>query len=72
MYYLQHIQIMSKFETDNCLGINANTLDSLTRRVSELHSEKRRRKAKLGEMGTIIGRLWEKLIITNEEQRTFA
>jgi len=67
-----NIKIVSFIETDECTGISANTLDALTKRVSELHAEKRKRKAKLAEMGAIIGELWEKLHVPNEEQRAFA
>ena len=66
------INILSKFETDDCTGISVKTLQALTDRVSELHSEKRRRKAKLAEMGAIIGELWEKLHVPKEEQNAFA
>ena len=50
-----NIKIVSKFETDDCTGISAPTLQALTDRVSDLHSEKRRRKSKLSEMGAEIG-----------------
>lgn len=66
------IKIISKFETDDCTGISAGTLQALTDRVRELHSEKRRRKSKLTEMGEIIGELWEKLHVPKEEQNAFA
>mmetsp|Transcript_21665 Transcript_21665/g.32929 ORF Transcript_21665/g.32929 Transcript_21665/m.32929 type:complete len:775 (+) Transcript_21665:150-2474(+) len=68
----KNLRIVSIFPTDTCTGINATTLDDLTRRISELHSEKRRRKAKLGEMGAVISELWEKLHVPNEEQRAFS
>jgi protein regulator of cytokinesis 1 len=66
------IKIVSKFETDDCTGISAGTLQALTDRVRELHSEKRRRKSKLSEMGAVIGELWEKLHVPKEEQNAFA
>lgn len=66
------IKIVSKVETDDCTGISAGTLQALTDRVRELHSEKRRRKSKLTEMGAIIGELWEKLHVPKEEQNAFA
>jgi len=67
-----NIKIVSKFETDDCTGISAPTLQALTDRVSDLHSEKRRRKSKLSEMGAEIGELWEKLHVPKEEQNAFA
>ena len=67
-----NVTIVSKFETDDCTGISAKTLQALTERVSELHSEKRRRKAKLTEMGSVIAELWEKLHIPKEQQSEFA
>jgi len=66
------IKILSKFETDDCTGISAKTLKALTDRLGELHSEKRRRKAKLAEMGDVIGGLWEKLHVPKQEQEAFA
>jgi protein regulator of cytokinesis 1 len=66
------IKIVSKIETDDCTGISAGTLQALTDRVRELHSEKRRRKSKLTEMGATIGELWEKLHVPKEEQNAFA
>ena len=61
----------SKHRTETCIGIDNKAMDSLTKRVSELHSEKRRRKAKLQEMGLEIAKLWEKLRIPEEEQIKF-
>lgn len=66
------IKIVSKFETDDCTGISAKTMQALTDRVSELHKEKRRRKSKLAEMGNVIGELWEKLHVPKDEQSAFA
>jgi len=68
----ESMQLVSLFETDYCTGISAGTLQALTDRVSELHGEKRRRKAKLAEMGSVIGELWEKLHVPKEEQNDFA
>jgi len=66
------MQLVSKFSTEDCAGISAGTLQALTDRVSELHGEKRLRKAKLAQMGNVIGELWEKLHVPKEEQNEFA
>jgi protein regulator of cytokinesis 1 len=66
------MHLVSLSETDDCTGISAGTLQVLTDRMSELHGEKRRRKAKLAEMGNTIGELWEKLHVPKEEQNDFA
>jgi len=61
----------SKFRSETCTGISATALEELTKRVAELHSEKKRRKTKLQEMGAEIAMLWEKLHVSEEEQLTF-
>lgn len=61
----------SKFRSDTCIGINALALEELTKRAAQLHSEKRRRKGQLQEMGAEIATLWEKLHIPEEEQLAF-
>uniref|UniRef100_A0A7S4JHN0 Uncharacterized protein n=1 Tax=Odontella aurita TaxID=265563 RepID=A0A7S4JHN0_9STRA len=66
------ITISSHMESETCTGISSRALDDLTSRVSELNGEKRRRKARLGEMGVEIAGLWEKLKIAEDEQRAFA
>lgn len=53
------------------VGISSASLKHLTTRISELNSEKRKRKQRLGELGEEIALLWEKLHITEEEQRSF-
>ena len=61
----------SKFRSDTCIGISSNALEDLTKRAAELHSEKRRRKMALQEMGAEIAMLWEKLQVPEEEQLAF-
>jgi protein regulator of cytokinesis 1 len=61
----------SKFRTNTCVGIGASTVEELTKRMAELHAEKRRRKAKLQDMGAEIAMLWEKLRIPEEDQLAF-
>jgi protein regulator of cytokinesis 1 len=61
----------SKFQGDTCTGISSKAMEQLTNRVTELHGEKRRRKAKLQEMGADIAMLWEKLRVPEEEQLAF-
>ena len=66
------IVMTSTEESSDCTGIGSRALEELTERVAELNGEKRRRKARLGEMGAEIATLWEKLHVLEEEQRTFA
>jgi hypothetical protein len=66
------IVMTSTEESNDCTGIGSRALEELTERVAELNGEKRRRKARLGEMGAEIATLWEKLHVPEEEQRTFA
>jgi Ase1/PRC1/MAP65 family protein len=61
----------SKFSSDTCVGISSTAIGELTKRISHLHTEKRRRKVRLQEMGAEIALLWEKLRIPEEEQRSF-
>eukprot|EP00545_Synedropsis_sp_CCMP1620_P011432 CAMPEP_0119007448 /NCGR_PEP_ID=MMETSP1176-20130426/3018_1 /TAXON_ID=265551 /ORGANISM="Synedropsis recta cf, Strain CCMP1620" /LENGTH=619 /DNA_ID=CAMNT_0006959605 /DNA_START=306 /DNA_END=2162 /DNA_ORIENTATION=- len=63
--------LTSKIQTDTCVGIGPTVLEDLTERVTELSAERMRRKSKLQEMGTEIGTLWEKLGISEDEQRQF-
>jgi Microtubule associated protein (MAP65/ASE1 family) len=62
----------SKFATDACIGISAKSVEQLTKRVAELHGEKRDRKLKLNEMGVEISALWDKLRVSEAEQLAFA
>jgi protein regulator of cytokinesis 1 len=61
----------SKFKSEACTGISSCALEDLTKRVTELHGEKRRRKSHLQEMGAQIAVLWEKLRVPEEEQVAF-
>ena len=61
----------SKFETETCTGISAKAMEKLTKRVAELHAEKKNRRLKIQDMGTEISMLWEKLRVPMEEQRAF-
>ena len=61
----------SKFRSESCVGISADAVEELTRRVAELHREKRQRKEQLQEMGGEIALLWEKLHVPEEEQIAF-
>lgn len=63
--------ITSLFESSTSIGIGTSSLDRLTSRIAELNGEKRRRRAKLGEMGQTISTLWTMLRVTPDEQRTF-
>jgi len=65
------LTVRYNYETDNCTGINDNTIDALTKRLAELAKEKKRRKERLGEMGGEIAMLWEKLRVPELEQRAF-
>ena len=66
------ITIASNIETDTCTGISEKVLHDVTKRIEELNIERRRRKDLLGKMGNEIGTLWEKLHVSEEEQRAFA
>lgn len=63
--------IVDLFESSTCIGIGNSALNRLTSRIAELNSEKRRRRAKLGEMGSIISTLWTMLRISSDEQKAF-
>jgi protein regulator of cytokinesis 1 len=63
--------IVDVFESSTCIGIGNSALDRLTSRIAELNGEKRRRRAKLGEMGSIISTLWTMLRISPDEQKAF-
>ncbi|KAL9186412.1 hypothetical protein ACHAXT_005650 [Thalassiosira profunda] len=62
---------VSLFETSDCIGIGNSALERLTDRITELNGEKRRRRVRLGEMGTTISALWKMLRIPREEQQAF-
>jgi len=64
--------IVSIFASDSCTGISSKTLNDLTRRMSELHCEKRLRREKLTEMGAVIAELWEKLHVPKVERKNFS
>eukprot|EP00584_Thalassiosira_punctigera_P018790 CAMPEP_0172561768 /NCGR_PEP_ID=MMETSP1067-20121228/94184_1 /TAXON_ID=265564 ORGANISM="Thalassiosira punctigera, Strain Tpunct2005C2" /NCGR_SAMPLE_ID=MMETSP1067 /ASSEMBLY_ACC=CAM_ASM_000444 /LENGTH=1353 /DNA_ID=CAMNT_0013351877 /DNA_START=72 /DNA_END=4134 /DNA_ORIENTATION=- len=66
-----HYTIVSLFESPTCIGIGKSALDRLTNRIAELNGEKRRRRVKLGEMGSAIQALWSMLRVSQEEQRAF-
>jgi protein regulator of cytokinesis 1 len=61
----------SKFKTDHCTGISSAAYEELMTRLEELNGEKRRRKTKLQDMGASIAMLWEKLRVSEDEQRAF-
>jgi Ase1/PRC1/MAP65 family protein len=63
--------MISQFRSVTCVGISSKALEELTRRVAQLHTEKRRRKGLLQDMGAEIAVLWEKLHIPEEEQVAF-
>ncbi|KAL7533014.1 hypothetical protein ACHAXR_004994, partial [Thalassiosira sp. AJA248-18] len=63
--------IVSLFESSTCIGIGNSALDRITNRIAELNGEKRRRRAKLGEMGGTIGALWSMLRVPQEDQKAF-
>jgi protein regulator of cytokinesis 1 len=63
--------VTSYFESSSCIGIGKDVLDRLTSRIAELNGEKRRRRNKLGEMGTAIASLWSLLRVPPDEQRAF-
>lgn len=67
-----NIGLRNILASDQSIGISSSALDKLTTRVSELNSEKRRRKSKIAEMGNMIAELWEKLQVPREDQETFA
>jgi len=64
-------KIQSIVETETCTGISSVTLERLANRLTELNGEKRRRKQRLGELGSEIAFLWEKLHVSPEEQEGF-
>jgi len=66
-----HYTIVSLFESPTCIGIGNSALDRLTSRIAELNGEKKRRRAKLGEMGSAIAALWSMLRVPSDEQRAF-
>jgi protein regulator of cytokinesis 1 len=63
--------LTSKVQNDTCVGIGSTVLEDLTQRAAELSAERKLRKTKLQEMGTEIATLWEKLRISEDEQREF-
>jgi protein regulator of cytokinesis 1 len=64
-------EIQSIIETETCTGISSAILEQLTDRLSELNGEKRRRKQRLGELGSEIAFLWERLHVSEEDQEAF-
>ncbi|KAL3796041.1 hypothetical protein ACHAW5_007638 [Stephanodiscus triporus] len=70
-YGASNYTVAGLFESSSCIGIGNSALDRLTSRIAELNGEKRRRRAKLGEMGQAISSLWTMLRVSAEEQRTF-
>jgi len=67
-----NVDLRSIISSESCVGISSSALEMLTTRVSELNSEKRRRKGKIAEMGNVIAELWEKLKVPLEDQENFA
>lgn len=63
--------LASKFKSETCTGIGATVLDTLSTRLAELSDEKRERKAKLQAMGSDIAVLWEKLRVSEDDQKAF-
>mmetsp|Transcript_12452 Transcript_12452/g.18261 ORF Transcript_12452/g.18261 Transcript_12452/m.18261 type:complete len:605 (+) Transcript_12452:55-1869(+) len=63
--------LASKLETQTCVGIGPNVLEELRQRLAQLTTERKTRKAKLQEMGTEIATMWEKLQVSEEDQRKF-
>ena len=61
----------SKQRTETCVGIGADAMEEMMKRLSELNAEKSRRKVVIQEMGHKISKLWEKLRISEEEQIAF-
>jgi protein regulator of cytokinesis 1 len=57
--------------TETSVGISGAALEDLTTRLGELTAEKRRRKIRLGELGSEIAGLWEKLHVDEDIQRAF-
>lgn len=64
-------EIQSIIETETCTGISSAILEQLTDRLTELNGEKRRRKQRLGELGSEIAFLWERLHVSEEDQEAF-
>lgn len=64
-------KIQSIIETETCTGISSAILEQLTNRLAELNGEKRRRKQRLGELGSEIAFLWERLHVSEEDQEAF-
>mmetsp|Transcript_32927 Transcript_32927/g.49712 ORF Transcript_32927/g.49712 Transcript_32927/m.49712 type:complete len:606 (+) Transcript_32927:23-1840(+) len=63
--------LASKLKTQTCVGIGPNVLEELTQRVTQLTTERKTRKVRLQEMGTEIATMWEKLQVSDEDQRKF-
>jgi hypothetical protein len=64
-------QIQSIIETETCTGISYVILEQLTNGISDLNEEKRQRKQRLGELGSEIAFLWERLHVSEEDQEAF-
>jgi protein regulator of cytokinesis 1 len=65
------MKMRSMSSSETCTGISDTALANLTDRCAELNGEKKRRKAKLSELGAEIAQLWEKLKVPESEQRKF-
>ena len=62
----------SKHRTETCVGISNEAMAELSKRLSELHVEKNRRRNKIRDMGHEISKLWEKLRVPEDEQIAFS
>lgn len=63
--------LTSKFRSPTCVGISSVALEELTKRLGELHGERRRRTQQLQKMGAEIYLLWEKLRVPQDVQAAF-
>lgn len=64
--------IASLVENETCVGISSASLDSLTERITQLHNEKNRRVTRINEIGESIYELWQRLRVSEAEQKAFA
>jgi protein regulator of cytokinesis 1 len=62
----------SLIENETCVGISSASLDALTERIAQLHNEKNKRVATINEIGESIYELWQRLRISETEQKAFA
>ena len=65
------LSVLTEVETGEYVSLHDATIDDLTKRLTDLTKEKRRRKEILGGMGAQIAMLWEKLRIPESEQNAF-